>query len=379
MDRIGILCSGGDAPGMNAVIRSVVRSARAKGMSVVGIKHGYNGTLLMKKNPTDDFEDLNNRMVGDIIHRGGTFLKTARCLEFKKHENQYKAIENMKGKGLQGLIVVGGDGTFMGAYHLTKKGFPTVGVPGTIDNDLPFTDYTVGFDTAVNTVCDAINRIRDTSTSHDRVSIVEVMGRACGDIALHAGLASGAECILVPEMPWSIRTIADKISESMHKGKNTSIIVVAEGAWESMEEFDVQKFYADNDMKYHPYITMDSKTLSEIIQKITNADTRATVLGHVQRGGSPSSFDRNLASMLGARAVELLHDGKGGQVVGIKENVIINVPIEVAVDFKKPAGPNGIVELTDKDIQDIATYKASVEEKRARNAEIMALAEILAQ
>ena len=206
MRRIGILTSGGDAPGMNAAVRAVVRTALYFGMSVVGVKRGYNGLMRLSHNADDDFEELNLRKVGDIIHRGGTFLKTARCEEFLKSENQRRAIDNLRKLGIEGLICIGGDGTFAGAGKLNDMGFPTIAIPGTIDNDLPYSDASIGYDTALNTICENINRIRETSMSHDRVSIIEVMGRHCGDLALNSGLACGAESILMPEVPWSKRS-----------------------------------------------------------------------------------------------------------------------------------------------------------------------------
>ena len=334
MRRIGVLTSGGDAPGMNAAVRAVVRTALYFGMSVVGVKRGYNGLLRLSPNATDDFEELDLRKVGDIIHRGGTFLKTARCEEFLKIENQRRAIANLRTLSVEGLICIGGDGTFAGAGRLNDMGFPTIGIPGTIDNDLPFSDMSIGYDTALNTICENINRIRETSMSHDRISIIEVMGRHCGDLALNSGLACGAEVILMPEVPWSIEGVVNKIVTSIDKGKMTSIIVVAEGAWDSMAEFDMERFSDEMGIALPPLMPdekFNSQLLARILQAATGQETRATVLGYLQRGGSPTVADRNLASRLGARAVELLRDGVSGQVVGIRDNHIINVPIGSAL------------------------------------------------
>ena len=329
MRRIGVLTSGGDAPGMNAAVRAVVRTALYFGMSAVGIKRGYNGLLRLSHNADDDFEELNLRKVGDIIHRGGTFLKTARCEEFLKVENQRRAIENLRKLNIEGLICIGGDGTFAGAGALNKLGFPTIGIPGTIDNDLQYTDASIGFDTALNTICENINRIRETSMSHDRVSLIEVMGRHCGDLALHAGLACGAECILMPEVPWSIEGVADKVITSIDRGKMTSIIVVAEGAWDSMAPFNFDAYGSSMGLvlpNLMPDEKFNSQLLARVLQAATGQETRATVLGYLQRGGSPTTADRNLASRLGAYAVELLRAGVSGCAVGIRDNHIVNVP-----------------------------------------------------
>lgn len=329
MKRIAVLTSGGDAPGMNAAVRAVVRTAMHYDMTVVGIKRGYNGLLMRSENPADDYEELTRRRVGETIHRGGTILMTARCLDFKKQENQIKAIENMRALGVEGLIAIGGDGTFTGANKLSGLGFPTVGIPGTIDNDLPFTDFTLGFDTALNTVCECVNHIRETNTSHERTSVVEVMGRNCGDIAVYTGLACGAECVLVPEKPWSIERVVAKLKQSAAKGKHNSILMVAEGAWASMEPFDMKAFCTEfNQPAYFAEGSMTSAKLSTILEKLSGQETRATVLGYIQRGGSPSANDRILGCRLGARAVELLRDNIGGRVVGIRDNQIIDVAIE---------------------------------------------------
>ncbi|CAK7015191.1 MAG: ATP-dependent 6-phosphofructokinase [Peptostreptococcus russellii] len=307
MKAIGILTSGGDAPGMNAAIRAVVRTAIYYGYKVYGIEKGYKGLL------DEEFVEMDLSSVGDIIQRGGTVLKSSRCDEFKTPEGREEAVEILENYGIGSLIVIGGDGSFTGAKMLSNLGVATIGIPGTIDNDLAYTDYTIGFDTAMNTVIDAISKIRDTSSSHDRVNIVEVMGRNCGDLALYSGLAGGAETIIVPEMEIRTDEIVNKLKTTQKRGKKHSIIVLAEGA----------------------DIDGGALALKKILTEEDHADVRVTVLGHVQRGGSPSSFDRILASRLGNKAVELLIAGKSARVVGMKDNKIIDMDIEEALSMEK--------------------------------------------
>jgi len=302
--KIGVLTSGGDAPGMNAAIRSVTRAAIFKGLKVVGIQRGYQGLI------EGDMEDMNLSSVGDIIHRGGTILRSARSKEFMTEKGFQKALDVLKIFGVDGLVVIGGDGSFRGAEKLSESGFPTIGIPGTIDNDLGYTDYTIGFDTAVNTVVNAIGNLRDTSSSHGRANIVEVMGRHCGDIALYAGLAGGAENIIIPEMDFNMDEICKKLISGRNRGKLHSIIIVAEGVGK-------------------PY------DIANEIQERTDIETRVTIMGHLQRGGTPTAQDRILASRLGAKSVELLLEGKKGKVVGIKENKIVDQDIEEALSVEK--------------------------------------------
>ncbi len=306
MKKIGVLTSGGDAPGMNACIRAVVRTGICMGMEVVGIERGYSGFL------TDSIRPMNMRSVSDIIHRGGTMLKTARCMEMFTKEGQQQVVDSIKKNKIDGLIVIGGDGSFNGAKVLSEEyKIPTIGIPGTIDNDLQYTDYTLGFDTAVNTVILNINNLRDTMTSHDRVSIVEVMGRRAGDIALYAGISSGAEIIITPEMPITLDEICSRLLESKKTGKMSDIIVLAEGAGNAWD-------------------------YCEKIQDATGLSVRATVLGHIQRGGTPSMFDRILACKFGAHAVSLLYKGIGNRVVGIVDNKIVDFDIVEALNMKRP-------------------------------------------
>ncbi|SFM17025.1 6-phosphofructokinase [Salibacterium qingdaonense] len=303
MKKIGVLTSGGDSPGMNAAIRAVVRKAIYHEMEVYGIQYGFAGLL------SNDIEKLEIGDVGDIIHRGGTKLYTARCEEFKTPEGRQKAVENLNAVGIEGLIVIGGDGSFRGAEKLTEIGFPTIGVPGTIDNDIPGTDYTIGFDTALNTVINAIDKIRDTATSHERTYVIEVMGRNAGDLALWSGLADGAETILIPEEEYSMDDIIKRLRRGHERGKKHSIIIVAEGVGSGPD-------------------------VGQKIKEATELETRVTVLGHIQRGGSPTGYDRVLASRLGSNAVELLLNGVAGCMVGIINNKVVHRGISEVLSEK---------------------------------------------
>lgn len=304
MKKIAIMTSGGDAPGMNAAIRAVVRKALFNGIEVMGIERGFYGLV------NGDIKPMGIRSVSDIINKGGTILKTARMDSFHEESVQRKAAQVLEVFGIQGLIVIGGDGSFMGASKLSDLGINTIGIPGTIDNDLAYTDYTLGFDTAVNTVVEAISKIKDTSASHERCSIVEVMGRNCGDIALYSGIAGGAEMIVVPEKPFSVKDVMKIILEGRTKSKDHYIIVVSEGV-------------------------MGADNLGKHIEALTGLETRTTVLGYVQRGGSPSAADRLLAARFGHQAVELLIAGASNRVVGIKHNQIIDLDIHEALSMKK--------------------------------------------
>ncbi|WP_202080760.1 6-phosphofructokinase [Caldalkalibacillus salinus] len=303
MKKIGVLTSGGDSPGMNAAIRAVVRKALYHGVQVSGIYSGYHGLM------NNNIETLDVGSVGDIIHRGGTILGTARSETFKTDEGQYQAIENLKANGIEGLVVIGGDGSFKGAEKLSEKGIAAVGVPGTIDNDIPCTDFTIGFDTALNTVIEAIDKIRDTATSHERTFIIEVMGRDAGDLALWSGLADGAETILIPEEDFTIDDVVSRLNRGYDRGKKHSIIVVAEGIGSGMD-------------------------VGHQITDKTGLECRVTVLGHIQRGGTPTAFDRVLASRLGAYAVEQLLQGQKGIMVGLQQNKEVATNISEALERK---------------------------------------------
>ena len=336
MQRIAVMTSGGDAPGMNAAVRAVVRAAIHYDMSVVGFKRGYNGMLMRSRDTHDDFDIMTRKSVSDKIHRGGTFLMTARCLDFHKPECQKQVIQNMHLLGVEGVIGIGGDGTFAGLKALADQGFPTIGIPGTIDNDLEYTDFTIGFDTALNTACECINRVRETSDSHERASLITVMGRNCGDIAVHTALACGAEYVMVPEAPWSIEEIAERIMWGVLNGKRSTILVMAEGAFASLTS-DVNAICAQHEeLKDIATDTMTGFKLASIIEALSGQETRATVLGYIQRGGSPSAQDRILGSRFGARAVELLKEDTYGRAIGIRENRIIDVPFSEAVGHPQP-------------------------------------------
>lgn len=293
LKTIGVLTSGGDSPGMNAAVRAVVRKAIYHNLNVYGIYQGYAGLM------AGNIKKLELGSVGDIIHRGGTVLYTARSEEFKTFEGQQKGIEQLKKHGIEGLVVIGGDGSYRGAQKLTEHGFPCIGLPGTIDNDIAGTDYTIGFNTALHTVIDAIDKIRDTATSHERTFIIEVMGRHAGDIALWAGLAGGAETIIIPEIGFKLEDVVGRIKSGQKRGKKHTIIVLAEGVSSGVD-------------------------FAKLIERETQLETRVSVLGHIQRGGTPTAFDRVLSSRLGGRAVELLMDGKAGRAVGMEKNQIVD-------------------------------------------------------
>ena len=304
MKTIGVLTSGGDAPGMNAAVCSIVRSAEAMGIKVKGVMRGYNGLI------ENHFVDLDIRSVSDIIQRGGTALYTARCPKFKTEEGIAEAIKNCKESGIEGLIVIGGDGSFRGARDLSLHGIPCVGIPATIDNDISSTDYTIGFDTAMNTVVELVDKLRDTACSHDRCSVVEVMGHGAGDLALQCGLAVGATSVIVPEKEYDPEAVITKIRETQKRGRNHFIIVVSEGL-------------------------CDVRELAKQIEDATGIESRATILGHIQRGGSPTLRDRVVASKMGYAAVELLKDGIGNRVIALKNCEIVNYDIFEALNMPK--------------------------------------------
>ena len=327
MKRIGVLTSGGDAPGMNAAIRAVVRTALMNGMSVVGFKRGYNGMLMRSLSTADDYIEMNARSVSGIIHKGGTGLMTARCLDFLKPEIQKQAVRNARALDIEGMVCIGGNGTFKGAEALNAHGLPTIGVPATIDNDLAYTDFTIGFDTALNTAVEAVNRIRDTGDAHERASIVTVMGRDCGDLALYTALACGAEAAIIPEVKWSVEKLGDMVHRGVVSGKRSMILVFAEGASRSMVESldELEAKYP----KLHIFgDRILSDQLAEIVEEVSGHETRATVLGYTQRGGSPTANDRILATRTGAYAVKLLANDIGGRAVGVRGSDLIDVPLE---------------------------------------------------
>jgi 6-phosphofructokinase 1 len=304
--KIGVLTSGGDAPGMNAAIRAVVRTGIYNGMEVFGIMRGYAGMI------ENDIVPMHSRSVANIIQRGGTILKTARCKEFFEHEGRKKAYGNLKKLGINGLVIIGGDGSFRGAHKLsTEFDIPCIGLPGTIDKDIAGTDFTIGFDTAVNTAVEAIDKIRDTADAHDRLFIIEVMGRDAGYIALHSGIATGAENILIPERKTDIEELVNSLLEKERRKKLVNIIVVAEG-------------------------DRGAEDVAQIIkERVPTADTRVCVLGHIQRGGAPSCMDRLIASRMGYAAVESLIEGRHNVMIGIVNNKMHYTPLEKAVKAKQ--------------------------------------------
>ncbi len=316
MKKIGVLTSGGDSPGMNAAIRAVVRCGIDRGMTVCGISRGYEGLI------DGDIREMDRASVGGIIHRGGTVLGTARSERFMTAKGQDKAVSVLEAFGIEGLAVIGGNGSLTGALELDKRGIKIMGIPGTIDNDLGYTDYTIGFDTAVNTVLDDISKLRDTSSSHGRTTLVEVMGRNCGDIALRAGLAGGAEFVMIPERDYDIGDVCRKILEGAARGKKHSIIIKAEGS------------------------KLSSQEVVDKISEITGKDTRMVVLSYLQRGGSPTSDDRILATMAGAKAAELLYDDADSKAIGIVGNKITVLPLYDALQITRDIDPY-MLELVD--------------------------------
>ena len=309
MKTIAVLTSGGDSPGMNAAVRAVVRTACENGIRVLGVVRGYNGLI------NGDFVEMDLRSVSDIIHRGGTKLYSARSVEFATEEGMRKAIRVCRENGIEGVVVIGGDGSFRGARDLSQRGIPCVGLPGTIDNDIACTDYTIGYDTAMNTALEMIDKLRDTTQSHDRCSVVEVMGRNAGYIALNVAIASGAMAVLLPEKEFDMQhDILDKITETQRTGKRHFIVIVAEGIGHSQE-------------------------IANEIQARTGIDTRATILGHVQRGGSPTLRDRVNASAMGYHAVCLLEQGKYNRIVGMKGEHLVDYPVDEALEMTKTLDP----------------------------------------
>ena len=314
MRKIGVITSGGDAPGMNAAVRAVTRYAVNKGLKVVGFKKGYRGLL------AGDYIDLTERSVSDILHRGGTMLQTARCPEFKEDANVKKAVNIADALEIDGMVVIGGDGSFRGARALSIHGLPTVGVPATIDNDIGCSDYSIGFDTALNTVKDAIDKIRDTARSHERCSIIEVMGRGAGYIAAYVAMACGAEAAIVPEQEYDFyEDIIKPIEKGRVRGKEHNLFVVAEGVGNSVD-------------------------IAARIEKETGIATRATILGYIQRGGSPTVNDRIIASRMGAHAVKLLLEGQGNRIVAMKDNQMVDYDIYEGLEMEKTMD-EGFLEL----------------------------------
>ena len=329
MPRIAVLTSGGDSPGMNAAVTSVARNAAYYGLSLIGIKRGYNGLLSMSDS---DVYEMNLDTVLDLADLPGTYLRTARCTEFLDPACREKAARNLKQMDVIGLVVIGGDGSFRGAQQLCKLGIPCIGIPGTIDNDLPYTEMTLGYDTAVNCDVEAVRRIRATSRSHDRPSVVEVMGRNCGDVALSTAEATGSEIVLVPEMPWSVQEVAERLTKLIDSGNTRATVVVAEGAYASMKPFDVYAYLKPFGKEVYPGQKMNAKLLASTLKRLCHgAEVRATVVGYTQRGCQPTARDCTFAFEAGNMAVVLLKSGIGNQVIGTRNNRTYHTSIDTAL------------------------------------------------
>ena len=334
--KIGILTSGGDSPGMNAAVVSVARCAAMNGIQLMGIKRGYNGLLGLSKNPEDDICALDLETVLDIADQRGTFLRTARCVEFKQPEVRRQAAENLRQLGIDALVVIGGDGSFTGAMYLCELGIPCVGIPGTIDNDLGYTEATLGYDTAVNVCVEAVRSIRATSRSHDRPHVVQVMGRNCGDIAMKTAMATGAEMLIVPEVEWDVDEVAARLNCLIEQGNTRATLVISEHCWDNMKPFDWRKFLNDNGKTVYPGEPISAEYLASILKrKCGGAEVRSTVIGYTQRGAQPTAQDSAFAFEAGHQAVQLLNRGIANQAIDIRHGRVFNMPIIDALSMKK--------------------------------------------
>ena len=332
MRKIGVLTSGGDAPGMNAAVMAVAKAARHHGVTLVGIKRGYNGALNIGDN---GMTELDLDTVLDIADQPGTYLRTARCLEFLRPEMQLQAANNIREMGIEGVVVIGGDGSFKGAQALCNLGIPCVGIPGTIDNDLHYTEMTLGYDSAVNSCVEDIRALRATSRSHDRPAVVEVMGRHCGDIALKAAAGTGAEICIVPEVEWSITEVADRLSRLIASGNPRATIVVAEGAFDSMRSYDWKRTLKEHGLIVHDDDKFSTRFFTRTLRCLTGCEARTTILGYTQRGRQPSAYDSWFAFEAGNLAVNLLRNGIGNQVIGIRDGRVFYLPIQMALKEKR--------------------------------------------
>lgn len=336
LKKIGILTSGGDAPGMNAAVVSVARCAAMHGIELWGIKRGYNGLLGLSEKPEDDLDVLDLETVLDIADQRGTFLRTARCDAFKDPAVQRQAADNLRKMGIDALVVIGGDGSFTGAMRLCELGIPCVGIPGTIDNDLGYTEATLGYDTAVNVCVEAVRSIRATSRSHDRPAVVEVMGRHCGDIAMKTAMATGAEMVVVPEMNWDMDVLANRLNSLIAKGNTRATLVMSENSWDNMKPFDWRKFLNDNGKLIHDGEPINAERVASILKRKCNgSEVRATVIGYTQRGAQPTAQDSAFAFEAGHLAVQLLNRGITNQAIGIRHGRVFNMPIGDALLMKK--------------------------------------------
>ena len=334
--KIGILTSGGDAPGMNAAVVSVARCAAAHGIQLMGIKRGYNGLLGLSDNPEDDIAALDLETVLDIADRRGTFLRTARCDEFKKPEVQRQAAQNLRELGIDAMVVIGGDGSFNGALRISELGIPCICIPGTIDNDLGYTEMTLGYDSAVNCCVEAVRAIRATSRSHDRPAVVQVMGRNCGDIAMKTAMATGAEMVVVPEMPWDVDKVAERLNNLVAQGNTRATLIISEHCWDNMKQFDWRKFLNDNGKTIYPGEPITAERLASILKRKCNGlEVRATVIGYTQRGTLATAQDSAFAFEAANLAVQLLNRGVINQAIGIRHGRVFNMPIADALMMKK--------------------------------------------
>ena len=332
MRKIGVLTSGGDAPGMNAAIMSVAKNAARYGMPLVGIKQGYNGLLRRSTSIYDDLQELNLDTVLDIADQPGTYLRTARCAEFMDPKYREFAAQTLRDMEIDGLVVIGGDGSFQGAMRQCELGIPCVCIPGTIDNDLAYTEMTLGYETAVQKCTEAIREIRATSRSHNRPHVVECMGRHCGDVALKAACATGAEIVVVPEVKWSIDEVAARLNKQIAKGNSRATVVIAEGCWESMEPFDMYGFLTSHGKQCFEGEPMSAMRLASILKrKCGMVEVRSTVVGYTQRGALPVAKDSAFGFEAGHVAVKLLHDGISNQVIGVRNGRVFHMGIEEAL------------------------------------------------
>jgi 6-phosphofructokinase 1 len=337
MRKIGVLTSGGDSPGMNAAVNSVARSAALYGIPLIGIKRGYNGLLRKSTNIRDDLQELHLETILDIADEPGTYLRTARCLEFKELKYREIAVRTLRAMEIDGLVVIGGDGSFAGAKCLCEMGIPCIGIPGTIDNDLAYSEMTLGFDTAVNVCVDCVRKIRATSRSHDRPHVVEVMGRHCGDIALTTAVSTGSEIVVVPEVPWSVEEVAEKLDRQLAKGNTRATIVLAEGCYDSMAPFDLYGYLSTHGKLCYEGEPMSATRLASVLKRMCGmVEVRATVIGYIQRGAEPTARDSAFAFEAGNLAVKLLRDGISNQVIGMQKGRVMYMPIEKALSMERP-------------------------------------------
>ena len=336
MRKIGVLTSGGDSPGMNAAVMSVARSAALYGIPLIGIKRGYNGLLRKSANIKDDLQELNLETVLDIADEPGTYLRTARCDEFRQAKYREVAMQTLRDMEIDGLVVIGGDGSFNGAIELCRLGMPCIGIPGTIDNDLAYSEMSLGFDTAVNVCVDAIRKIRATSRSHDRPAVVEVMGRHCGDIALTAAVSTGSEIVIVPEVPWTVEATALQLQRQLNRGNFRATIVMAEGCYEAMAPFDLYGYLTTHGKPCYEGEPMSAVRFASVMKRMCGmVEARATVIGYVQRGAEPTARDSSFAFEAGNLAVRLLRDGISNQVIGMQKGRVMYMPIDEALKVKK--------------------------------------------